>query len=258
MVRQLTKCNKDGVRYIRPQAVESAIEGALRDDLPTLERRLSVTDKKSADYLRSECLVHLIRDALRRKDNQSLNAVLPILLGRCEANLKANISGRLPNAELLRKDVLSEFSELLASDHTGERPDELDFYECRFNSAFSTLRFDAVHQEMRRVKRTVKLPDHREGGEIEADEEVFARISQRLQIPEAQQNSVFLEEVSRAIDTLPSDEREAFILCRVFGYKEESADPNEVTAAMLCNRTGRTIRNRLSRAATKLSRLLSQ
>ena len=255
MLRPLTKCKRDGERYTRQPVVESEIEGALRDDLITLERRLSVTDRESSDYLRSECLVHLFRDAFRRKDDHRRNTVLRGLLGRCEAILKAKISDQLPNAKHLREDVLSEFSELFASDGTGERPDELDFYECRFNLAFRTLRIDAVRQEMDQVERTAELPDHREGGELEADEEVFARISESLQIPEAQQNSVFLEEVLNTIDTLLPDERKAVILCRVLGYKEESDDPNEITAATLCNCTGRTIRNRLSRAATKLSQL---
>ena len=237
MLRPLTKCKRDGERYTRQPVVESEIEGALRDDLITLKRRLLVTDRESSDYLRSECLVHLFRDALRRKDDHRWNTVLPVLLGRCEAILKAKISDQLPNAERLREDVLSEFSELLANDGTGERPDELDFYECRFNLAFRTLRIDAVRQEIDQVERTAELPDHREGGELEADEEVFARISESLQIPEAQQNNVFLEEV---LNTLPFDERKAVILCRVLGYKEESADPNEVTAATRCNCTGRT------------------
>ena len=99
MVRPLTKYKRDGERYTRQQAVESEIEGALGDDLITLKRRLSVTDRESSDYLRSECLVHLIRDALRRKDDHRLNAVLPILLGRCEMILKAKISDQLPNAD---------------------------------------------------------------------------------------------------------------------------------------------------------------
>ena len=59
----------------------------------------------------------------------------------------------------------------------------------------------------------------------------------------------------KAIISLPSDERKAVILCRVLGYKEESEDPSAVTAAKLCGVTGRTIRNRLSRAEAKLSHL---
>ena len=75
MVRLLTKCNKDGERYTRPRAIECEIEGALRDDLPKLKRRLTVTDRGSSDYLRSECLVHLIRDALRRKDDRRSHVI---------------------------------------------------------------------------------------------------------------------------------------------------------------------------------------
>jgi DNA-directed RNA polymerase specialized sigma24 family protein len=57
-----------------------------------------------------------------------------------------------------------------------------------------------------------------------------------------------------AINGLPPDERDAVILVHVFGYKEESDDPNEETAATRCNCTARTIRNRLTRAAARLVR----
>lgn len=55
------------------------------------------------------------------------------------------------------------------------------------------------------------------------------------------------------VAALPEDERKAVILCGVLGLKEESEDPTIVTAATLCGVTGRTIRNRLKRAAAKLS-----
>jgi DNA-directed RNA polymerase specialized sigma24 family protein len=38
------------------------------------------------------------------------------------------------------------------------------------------------------------------------------------------------------------------------GYAEEADDPATRTAATICGVTGRTIRNRLTRAAAKLSR----
>jgi DNA-directed RNA polymerase specialized sigma24 family protein len=57
----------------------------------------------------------------------------------------------------------------------------------------------------------------------------------------------------KAIDNLPLDERKAVVLCHVLEYEEESDDPSKTTAATLCGVTGRTIRNRLSRAAKKLS-----
>ena len=38
----------------------------------------------------------------------------------------------------------------------------------------------------------------------------------------------------RAIEALPADERDAVILVHVLGYKEESEDPEEETAATRC------------------------
>lgn len=255
MVRPLTKTDKDGVRYIRPKAVETAIKVALHEDRTALRRRLTVTDRGSSDYLRSECLVHLIRDALRRGDEDCVNEILPILLSRCEAILKAKIANWLPGADELREEVLSEFSELLASDGTGERPDELDIYECRFNMAFRALRIDMVDRELSRLDRTAKLPEHEDEHEPHAyEEDAFARLSEAFRTPANQQDSLFLKELWEAINALPSDERMALILCNVLGYKVESTDPDEATAATRCNCTGRTIRNRLSQAAAKLSR----
>ena len=243
MVRPLTKCRKDGARYVRPQAIESEIEVALQEDPATLRERLLITDKSSPDHLSSECLVHLIRDALRRRDDERLNRALPVLFGRCEAILRTKIANSLQGADELREEVLSEFSELLANDGTGERPDELDFYECRFNAAFGALRIDAVRSELKRLKRTAEPPGPGEEREPAAHEEgASARLFEAVRTREA-------------INALPPDERKALVLHHEYGYKVESTDPDEVTVATLCKCTGRTVRNRLARAAARLSEL---
>lgn len=243
MVRPLTKCRKDGVRYVRPEAIETEIEVALQEDPATFRERLLITDRSSPDHLSSECLVHLIRDALRRRDDERLNRALPVLLGRCEAILRTKIANSLQGADELREEVLSEFSELLASDGTGERPDDLDFYECRFNAAFGALRIDAVRRELKRLERTAEPPDPGDERDARAhDEDALARLFEASRTREA-------------INALPPDERKAVVLHHRYGYKVESTDPDEVTVATLCKCTGRTIRNRLSRAAARLSEL---
>ncbi len=126
MARPLTKL-KDGVRYTRPAAVEANIDDALRTDPNTLQRHLLITDKGASGYLRSECLIYLVREAHRTGDDKRRDAALPVLLGRCEAILEAKVSDRLPNAARLREDVLSELCELLLADGAGNNPDELDF-----------------------------------------------------------------------------------------------------------------------------------
>jgi hypothetical protein len=258
MARPLTKTEPDGTLYRRPAPVEAQVDEAVQLKLPDLRRRLLVTDRNDAAYLRSECLVHLLRHG-RRAGNQALmSAVLPVLLSRCEANLLVTVpDGRMPDATSLRQDILDELTELFVLDGLGENPAELDFYECRFNKAFRTLRIDAVRRAARRSKEIIDvaaLPPSEAEGEPDAYEDAFARVSDAFKVFPTQEWDAFREPFVNAIEALPPDEREAVILVHVLGYKEESEDPNEETAATRCNCTGRTIRNRLTRAAGKLAR----
>jgi len=187
-----------------------------------------------------------------------MSAVLPVLLSRCEANLLATVSdGAMPDAASLRQEILDELTELFVMDGAGDFPDELDFYECRFNKAFRALRIDGVRRDARRRKRTIKvvdLPPLEAESVLDAYEDAFAKVSETFRVLPTQEWDVFREPFVRAIEALPPDEREAVMLVHVFGYKEESENPEEETAATRCNCTGRTIRNRLTRAVAKLSR----
>jgi len=181
--------------------------------------------------------------------------VLPVLLGRCEANLLVKVpDGKLPEAESLREDILGAFSELFASDGTRNGEDELDFYECKFNRAFRFFRIDIVRRETARLKPVTQMPKPDEEGEPESQDEVFARVSDAFRTPATQDGDALRSELDDAIHELPPEEREAVILVHVLGYQEESQAPDEETAATRCNCTGRTIRNRLKRAAAKLAR----
>jgi hypothetical protein len=256
MARSLTKTDKKtGAVYTRPQIVESDIDEIIVVELPLLRTRLLITDRPTPGYVRSECLVHLLRDAHRANDQPRRDLLLVTLLGRCEAILLHKISPQLPNAETLREDILAEFSELLIADGFEANSNELDFYECKFNLAFRTMYIDALRRECDEINSAAALPDDRDEEEPPGPyEDALARVSQAMQVPATQQGALFLNELWTAINTLPTDERRAVILCHVLGYDEESDDPAKVTAATLCGCTGRTIRNRLTRAAAKLTR----
>jgi hypothetical protein len=258
MARPLTKTEPDGTLYRRPAAVEAQVDEAVQLKLSDLRRRLLVTDRNDAAYLCSECLMHLLRHGRRAGDQPLMSLVLPVLLGRCEANLLVTVpDGRMPDATSLRQEILDELTELLVLDGLGENPDELDFYECRFNKAFRTLRIDAVRRAARRRKEIVAvapLPPSEAKGEPDAYEDAAARVSDAFKAFPTQEWDAFREPFLNAIEALRPHERDAVILVHVLGYKEESEDPNEETAATRCNCTGRTIRNRLTRAATKLAR----
>jgi hypothetical protein len=255
MTRPLTKNDKDGNLYTRPPEVEKAIDAAMKQDIGVLQARAQQADQESRDYLRTECLVHIIRHAKRSGDERTINTLLPSILARCEAILRNQIrdNGR-PNAAEIREEILANFSVLFAEDGVGENPDELDFYECRFNLAFLAFRINFLRSETTRLGSLVSLPAEEQIGLAAEDEERVHPLPEALQNGPMQLNSACHAELLNAVNALPPDERKAVILCCVLGLKEESDNANELTAAKLCGVTGRTIRNRLNRAARKLSR----
>ena len=259
MTRPLTKRDSNGKTYERPAEIETAIGAAQQQDVVTLSRRAVIADKSSPDFLPSECLVYLIREARRRTGEQTMNVLLPALLARCEANLRVKVpDGRLDNAAEVREDILGEFGVLFAEDGSADHLDELDYFECRFNRAFQALRIDMVRREMTRATPLVQVPPENEERDCSGDGEVLSRISEEFRQNPTQLPELFLKELLDAIKSLPGDERRAVALCHILGYKEESEDPLERTAATICGVSGRTIRNRLGRAAAKLSHLKSK
>ncbi len=252
MARLLAKHDRDGNRYVRQCSIEHILESALGQDLSTLSRCARIVAPETPGFLPSECLVHLIRDARRRNDEATMNELLPILLQRCEGTLATAVSNQLPDAAYLREEILGQFSELFATDGVGDNPDELDFFEVRFNSAFKTLRIDLLRKEDRTHANQVPVPDTQEG-DLTSDDELFVRMSDAFRAPPTQESYLAVKRIKEAIAKLPRDERRAVVLCHVLGYDEESEDPTKITAATLCGVTGRTIRNRLARASTRLA-----
>jgi DNA-directed RNA polymerase specialized sigma24 family protein len=133
----------------------------------------------------------------------------------------------------------------------------LDYYECRFNSAFAALRTDVVRKALTRLKyegepESADLPDDELYGQSES---LLQKLVDNLPSPATQERQVLGRSIAEAINKLPRDERKAVILVHVFGYQQGSDDTTQITAATLCNCTPKTIFNRLQRAAMKLAAL---
>lgn len=256
MATPLTKHYKNGRLYERPSHIEKAITNLNNESLENLARRANIRETSSPDYILSECVVHLIREARQRDDEPMLTALLPVLLRRCERNLLSKISNDLPRAEEIREEILGQFAELFAADGIDESTNELDFFEIRFNQAFRTFRIDILRQEQRKdpVLGHSKIPvSFEESGDTMSDDEFFVKLSKEFHAQPSQERDFVLREIKKAINALPADEREVVVLCCVLGYEQESNDPDKRTAAKICGVTGKTIRNRLGRAAARLS-----
>jgi hypothetical protein len=247
MARPLTKKDETGVLYTRPKSIEATIDVALIQDRATLSQRAQATHRNSWDHLPSECLVHLIRDAIRRGDQHLASALMPPLLVRCEASLKRTVpDGGFRNAEAIREEILSSFALLFTDDAEEEA---LDYYECKFNRAFRSLRINHVRAEVRARKQLTDLPEvTTPDGELMLDADVLAKLAQAAKIGPSQEDHVYLPQVLKAIDELPPDQRRAFVLRRIIGDTEERVAANEGVE-------GRTIRNRIERADARLKKL---
>lgn len=253
MARALTKTDQNGALYTRPAMVEAAIDVAFEQDLDTLGRRAWLSDSDDSEFLPLECLVHLVREARRSYDDKAMNTLMPPLLARCEMILKSTIPhNAFPNTEQIREDILGDFSLLFVKDGSDEHPNELDYYECRFHRAFRFFRIGFLRRERALLQPLDPLPPS-EVGSNSNDEEAFARVPQAFRSQSTQFGKVLQKDLVRAIDNLPPDERKAVVLRHVLGLKEESDDPSAITAATLSGVTGRTVRNRLTSAAKKLS-----
>lgn len=247
MARPLTKVDEKGVPYTRPNSIEAEIDKALTQDRKTLSHCAGVSQPSSSEYLHSECLVHLIRDAIRRNDQFLASALMPHLLVRCEASLKRSVpDGWFRNAEEIREKVLSNFALLFTDDAEEEA---LDYYECKFNRAFRSLRIDHVRAEARTRKDLTEVPKVTTAdGEAMPEADVLAILSRFAKIGPSQEDRVYLPQVLKAIDALPPDQRRAFVRRRIIGDTEERVAADEGV-------DGRTIRNRLKRADARLKTL---
>jgi len=158
MAQPLKKIKEDdGTLYTRFPEIEAAVDVALGHDLDRLGRRATIRDRKSRDYLPSECLVHLIRDAHRRDDESRRDRLLVALLERCHAILNKKVDGDLPNAIMLRKQILNDFAALFAVDGSPDDKLGLDYFEVRFNHAFQRFRISRLRPVLALLEKRLKF-----------------------------------------------------------------------------------------------------
>ena len=262
MVTPLRNRTLEGKSYRRLPGIEAAILVASAQDLETILSRATIRHPKVVGYLPSECLVYLVREALRRKDEARYRVLLQMLLNRCEFTLQRHVSeDAFPDATSLRNDILSEFADLFVENWANPDATKLDFYEIRFNSGFAAFYVDRVRAETSRTEPLRSYAGEADDGpetaaHTSSDEEALANLVESDLLENASPSEIaFRDEVFDAINKLPPDERDAITLHYRLGYEIESQHPSKRTVASLCKVAGRTIRNRLARGLKTLKQL---
>ena len=145
MVRALTKTKKAGELYTRRPEVEDCLARAVRQAPATLRERASVTDPQDPQYLPSEALVYLSREALRTQDAVTADTLIGCLGRRCMQNLMRTIQpSNLFDADDVRGEIQCKLYDLFANEAADPTSNALDFFEAQFNKAFTTLRFHVL------------------------------------------------------------------------------------------------------------------
>lgn len=249
MARPLLKKNGKGV-LTRPSGIEAKIDAAIAQDWAVLSQRARAVDPGSPDFLPTECLVHLSRDAIRRGDDRVARVLMQQLLNRAEANLLRTVPDtRMRDAEGVRQEILSSLMMMFTQDGSEGHEDELDFYECKFLRALRFLRIDHVRKALASRKELTDLPEaSNDQGEAMLDDEMLARLSRMARIGPSQEDRLYLPEVIKALDKLSPDQRRAVVLRRIIGHTEEQT-------ANICEVDKRTIRYRLAAADKQLRKL---
>jgi hypothetical protein len=248
MARLLTKHRRDGSPYARPRSIEEAIDGALKEDIPGLAKRLKL-EKGQTGYLPSECLVHLLRLGVGARNLDQIDAVLVVLTKRCEANLQAGMGDdRFPNAAEMQQEALDEFLMLFFEP---EQEAKLDFFEIRFNQAFRALRIGVIRRHAPRplMRSLTGVNGDAEASQSTSDDKPPDRA---LSVPAIQLDACNRSEILAAAEKLEPEVREALWLQHL-GYEVESKDPGKRTIARIQAVSGRTVWKRIAQAVETLS-----
>lgn len=231
---------KTGTIYKRPPAIEQAIDDALLQDDVTVAARAKI-ERGEAGYLPNECLVHLIREARRRGNRTQMNRLVAELFKRCAANLRGSVAETLPAAEQVREEIMSQLVELFAIDGSSEDKLRLDFYEVKFDRAFSKLRINVVRAHLALQKAETVVEDLTRLKQESADDthEWLAK-------------KECLELIAKRWDLLTEDERTALTLRHLEGLDVESSDPDKPSVTKLMGVSHVTVQKRLRSAEKKL------
>jgi hypothetical protein len=135
--------------------------------------------------------------------------------------------GRMRNAEAIREEVLlSSFGLMFAEDSTEGHQDEIDYYKCKFASAFRTLRINHVRDEISRRRELTDLECTNEEGQPSYDDEMLGRLSRMGHVDGEDQ--VYLNQALLAVNDLPPDRLPS--PCRILGYVQESSNRHRARA----------------------------
>lgn len=257
MVRALKKRDKNGQLYVRPQTIEQSITAALTQTSASWIASAAISDRRNAQYLAPELVVHLIRHSLRMQDYSTANFLLQKFGERVMRLLEHHVKeSHAFSAAIVREETLSRFLELFAEDLNEPEVGVLDFYELRFNRALAALRAQVIRYERLRTTplESVSAHEPRNADEEEPEPIELPDLSPGADVVTSAENA----ELYRLVQALPPDERAAILWKYYSDLDTEATDPTKTTVASLAGVSGSEIRSRLRAAYARLKKRMEE
>lgn len=259
MLSPLQKKNaQTGEPYQRFESVESILKQLLAFSREAVVLKCEIDDESDADFVPSECLVHLVRSCRNERATSYFERLYGALMKR--------ILLRLPPAESkdrkrlylkesrIQEGVIDSFQELLALDRTMYE-ERLDFWEVAFGRALKMLTITIQNKVWRETNRSKPL-EHPETGEILAHVLEAAGTSDQFDAEELLKKD-YREQLPAAIASLAPDKRRIIKMC-LEGFPIDSIDPNVVTISKALNLSEKTVRTRRKEALAALKKILEK
>ncbi len=250
-VRPLTRTRRDnGLLYTREKEVEAQVR--MLSQLPGRLRRERLLDLRQRTIaweddgrLREETLVYFIRECALRGEPDTAWHLIETLVERVSAHVQRRLARwRLTpdDAEDCTRDLFASLCEALFDTST-----TAEFWEVRFWVCLDRRLWNLIEKRQHAADTELNPGDQESDPDNEKDaDRLIAQLVDSGPKPEE------LAEWSEAREILNDNEWMAVYLVYHLGIPEESEDPNRQTAAKIMGVTGRSVRNYLKRAKTKL------
>lgn len=253
-IHPLRKLLPDGSPYSRVTETDESLRELVALADGELIRRSEEKNRQSPDYIKSECLLYLVRNKNRMLSRRVHEQLFKTLLERV---MKATWSGKRDDtidltASRIHQELTDRFLEMLLRDQA-EYVEGLDFYEIRFDKAVASLRRDVRKVIEREQGRGVPLEDP-ETEEISVQVEEAVGVENPI-AGELLDRQVYRLRLAAAIDTLPPLQRRIVEMLKN-EIPIESNDAHAVTISKLLGKTSKTIRTNRDLAFAELKRIL--
>lgn len=255
----LMRRRNDGTLYERRPEIETALVSLLGRTRTEILSALRIRDKASAQYIPSECLVHLIRKTGFDNDPSYFGELYRELMRRIDTALPRFTGERIKVAENAyaaeaRDRVRDKFTEKLLLDRQEPGPG-LDYFEVMFDHAVASLRSTAVVRARRDNARHEAIEfDGDEGEPSAAVERAFANFNPKDEL--LVDDPIYRTRVAAAIETLPDKQRQVIALM-LKDFPLDSTDPNVASIRSILGVSEKTVRNRRDAAFRTIRQALN-